>query len=374
MTAALPAIEPLAGGRVAFVHDYLTQIGGAERVAGIIATLMPSARLLTSVHRRDLVPLSFVGGRPWQTSFLQPAGARLPLKAMLPILPRAVFSLDTSGAELLVTSSSAFAHYARPRPGGVHVCICNAPAHFLWSSSEYFRGRGRLRRALSPLLSVLRRLDLEASAGVDVYVAISRHIASRIQQVYGRAATVVYPPVQVSRFAPSKERSGRFLAVARLVRTKHVDLAIEAANRFALPLDVIGSGPDLSCLSAMAGPTVRVHGWQPDEVVRRAMAEATAVIVAGEEDFGLVPVEAQASGRPPIAYAAGGALEIIEDGTTGYLFDEQTPEALGAAMMHARDHDLDAADLRDAASRFDVPVFAESLHAVLATAVRRGAG
>jgi glycosyltransferase involved in cell wall biosynthesis len=194
---------------------------------------------------------------------------------------------------------------------------------------------------------------------------VSQHIARRIRHVYGRDASVVYPPVEVSRFRPSAERSGRFLVVSRLVRSKRVDLIVEAANRFALPLDVIGKGPEWSNLKRLAGPTVRMHGWQTEEAVRRAMAEATAVIVAAEEDFGLVMVEAQASGRPPVAFASGGATEIVEDGVTGYLFQDQDPDSIATAMRRAAAGQIASADLVGSAARFDSEVFHEKLDAAL---------
>jgi glycosyltransferase involved in cell wall biosynthesis len=180
----------------------------------------------------------------------------------------------------------------------------------------------------------------------------------------------VYPPVDVERFAPSEERSGRFLVVSRLVASKRVELAVEAANRHALPLDIIGKGPELKKLQRMAGPTVRVLGWQPDTAVRREMAACEALVVPAEEDFGLVMAEAQASGRPPVALAQGGALEIIESGATGFLFDEQTPDAIAEAMQRARSSRLDVADLRDSAARFDLPVFAKALQDAVDAAMR----
>jgi glycosyltransferase involved in cell wall biosynthesis len=355
-------------GRVALVHDYLTQLGGAERVAGMMASRLPSARLLTSVHRANQVPLNAVGNRAWETSFLQLPGRVLPLKSLLPLLPLAISSLDVSDRDLVVSSSSAFAHHIRPREGATHVCYCAAPAHFLWNQTEYFRGRRGLAAMLSPLLKRLRRLDLEAAARVDIYLANSGHTARRIKKVYGREARIVYPPVELSRFRPTSERSGRFLVVSRLVRSKRLDLAIEAANHFGLPLDVIGVGPEFGELGRLAGPAVRLLGWQPDAVVSRAMAECIALVVAGEEDFGITMVEAQASGRPPVAFAAGGALEIVEDGLTGYLFHDQTPQALGEAMIRARDGNLDPADLHASAARFDTPVFFEAFLGALADA------
>jgi glycosyltransferase involved in cell wall biosynthesis len=351
--------------KTAIVHDYMTQQGGAERVAGWLARLFPEASLHTSVHDTRAVPLSFIGGRPWQTSFLQQPARYTRLKPLLPFFPRAIRSFDLSQAEVVISSSSAFAHQARKRPGSLHVCFCHTPPRFLWETATYFRGRPALATALAPLLARLRGLDIEASKGVDSYIAVSRYIADRIERVYGRHARVIHPPVEIDRFAPSPERSERFLVLSRLVRSKRVDLVVEAANRFSLPLDVIGTGPEQRALERLAGPTVRIHGWQPDGVVRRAMAESTAVVVAGVEDFGLVTAEAQASGRPPVACATGGAAEIIDDGLTGYLFREATPEAIGEAMLRAAGGHLDATDLVVSAKRFDTCVFESSIRTAI---------
>jgi glycosyltransferase involved in cell wall biosynthesis len=336
----------------------MTQRGGAERVAGSIARQLGSADLFTSVHDARTVPLSYIGGRPWQTSFLQgPALRTGRLKAMLPLLPLALRSFDLRAAGLVISSSSAFGHQARKAAGALHICYCHTPPRFLWETATYFRGRPALNASLRPLLAWQRRLDREAAADVDVYFAVSRHIAARVRRIYGREALVIHPPVETARFRPSRERSGRFLVLSRLVRSKRVDLVVEAANRFSLPLDVIGAGPELAGLRRLAGPTVKLHGWQPDEVVQRALAESTAVVIAGEEDFGLVTAEAQASGRPPVAFAGGGAPEIIEDDVTGYLFQAATPEAIGEAMRRAACGRLSAADLVASARRFDIGVF-----------------
>ena len=356
--------------RTAIVHDYMTQQGGAERVAGWLARFFPEASLHTSVHDTRAVPLSFIGGRGWQTSFLQKPARYTRLKPLLPFFPRAIRSFDLSAAEVVVSSSSAFAHHARKRPGSLHVCFCHTPPRFLWEAATYFRGRPALAIALAPLLARLRHLDLEASTGVDSYIAVSRHIAGRIERFYGRQARVIHPPVETDRFAPSPERSGRFLVLSRLVRSKRVDVVVEAANRFSLPLDVIGTGPEQRALERVAGPTVRIHGWQPDGVVRRAMAESTAVVIAGVEDFGLVTAEAQASGRPPVGCAIGAAGEIIDDGLTGYLFREVTPEAIADAMLRAASGNLNTADLVASAKRFDTCVFESSIRAAIEDARR----
>jgi glycosyltransferase involved in cell wall biosynthesis len=351
----------------------MTQLGGAERVAGRLARRYPDAALFTSAHDRATVPIEPIGGRAWRTSFLQPIALRTGLKATLPLLPFAVASLPVGEYEQIVSSSSAFGHHVRKAPGATHVCYCHSPARFLWSGGIYFRGREGLGRGLAPLLALLRRLDLQAARRVDAYIAVSKHIQARIREVYGRESELVYPPVDVSAFTPTKERSGRFLVLSRLVPSKRVDLVIEAANQFELPLDVIGTGTELTRLRALAGPTVRLLGWQPDEVARAALAQSDAVVVAGEEDFGLVTAEAQAAGRPPVAFAAGGALEIVEDGVTGYLFSRPTPEAIAEAMLKARAARWDTADLVTSARRFDLPVFLERFDEALLTARSRAA-
>jgi glycosyltransferase involved in cell wall biosynthesis len=351
----------ISSDRIAIVHDYVTQIGGAERVAGYIARMFPEARLLTSVYDACEVPLSVTGGRRWQTSFLQSLVPRTGLKPLLPLLPLAVSSLDASGCDTVISSSSAFGHHVSKPEGARHFCFCSTPPRFLWQPEDYFRGHEPLRLLLTPLLLALRRLDQRAAERVDVYIAVSRHIARRIRRVYARESVVIHPPIEVDSFQTSRERSGRFLVLSRLVHSKRVELVIEAANRYGLPLDVIGKGPELPRLQRLGGPTVRFHGWQPDHEVRRALAESAAVVQAGEEDFGLVMVEAQASGRPPVAFASGGAAEIIEDGVTGYLFDDQDPDAVAAAMQRALSGDLHTADLLASARRFDLPIFQRKL-------------
>jgi glycosyltransferase involved in cell wall biosynthesis len=346
----------------------MAQLGGAERVAGRLAERFSDAALYTSAHRPDVVPLSEIGNREWSTSFLQPIGSRVNLKALLPLLPAAIASLPLSEHDLVISSSSAFAHHARKAPGALHVCYCHTPPRFLWERDVYFRGKPALRAALTPLLAVLRRLDLHAAREVDTYVAVSQHIAERIRRVYGREAMAVHPPVDVDGFAPSEERSRRFLVLSRLVATKRIELVVEAANRYELPLDVIGTGPKLAALQRLAGPTVRILGWQPARVIREALSTCEAVVAAGEEDFGMVTVEAQASGRPPVAFAAGGALEIVDDGATGFLFERQDVDSIAEAMQRARESHAATTNLIASARRFDLASFYEHFDAALEAA------
>src|SRR5262249_53386416 len=249
----------------------------------------------------------------------------------------------------------------RPRSGALHVCYCHNPPRFLWQPEEYFRGRPQLRRALTPALAGFRRFDRAAAARVDTYVGNSETVAGRIRATYRRESTVVHPPVETSLYQPSDERSGRFLVVSRLLPYKRIDLAVDAATSAGLPLDVVGEGPDRARVRARAGRSVRFLGRLPDDEVRDLLARCTALIQAGSEDFGLTVVEAQAAGRPPIAYAAGGALETVEDGINGYVFTEQSVPALVAAMHRALDDSFEPGALRRSAERFDVPTFARRI-------------
>jgi glycosyltransferase involved in cell wall biosynthesis len=246
------------------------------------------------------------------------------------------------------------------------VAYVHTPARFIWQSGEYFRGHRIQQRLLGPALDWFRRVDRQAYGRLDRVIANSEHTARRLAAIHGSTPTVVHPPVRVESFRPSGERSGRFLVVTRLRPYKRLELAIGAAARTKLPLDIIGSGPDLGRLRRMAGPTVRFLGRRPDAEVAAAMATCEALIVPGVEDFGLTMAEVQAAGRPPIAPAAGGALEIIEDGTTGFLVREPTIGAFAEAMTRAREARLSSASLRASAERFGPDRFAAAIRRVVA--------
>jgi glycosyltransferase involved in cell wall biosynthesis len=351
--------------RVAIVHDAFTQRGGAERLVEHLAAVLPDATVHTAVLDRDVVP-DALARRGLQTSFLQPlARLGIPLKAMVPLLPVAFRRLPVAPADVVVASTASFAHHtARPR-GSTLVVYCHTPPRFLWQSQEYFRSGSALALVAAPALAILRRLDRAAAARADLYVANSDHTANGIRAAYGRESVVVHPPIRTELFAPTDERSGRFLVVARLKRHKRIDLAVEAANLLGAPLDVIGEGPDLPRLQRLAGPTVRFLGRLSDADVAAAMARCDGLLVPAREDFGMTTAEVQAAGRPPIAFAGGGALEIIRDGETGFLFAEQTAEALAVAMERARREDLDPAALRASAMRFDAPIFDAAMVALV---------
>ncbi len=344
--------------RVALVHDYFTQLGGAERVVGRLASILEPAVIASSMADPRLLPPELVGRIIRTTPLQVPLRAGIPLAAMAPLLPLAFGRLDVGPVDVVVSSTSAFAHHVAIPAGAAHVAYVHTPARFIWHSDAYFRETPWQRQLLSPALDAFRRLDRRAIRRVDRLVANSRYTAARLERLHGRPAEVVYPPVDVASFRPRPDRSGRFLVVARLRPYKRIDLAIAAAARLGAPLDIIGSGPDLARLRALAGPGVRFLGRLDDAAVADAMATCEALVVPAAEDFGLTMVEVQAAGRPPVALAAGGALEIVEDGRTGALAPEQTIEALAEAMDRARSLPGDPEPFRAAARRFDASVFA----------------
>ncbi|HEV7677542.1 MAG TPA: glycosyltransferase [Candidatus Dormibacteraeota bacterium] len=347
--------------RVALVHDYFTQRGGAERVAQHLAALYPGTPLYTSVLDDDAAPDGVERGRLHTSGLQRTRAMRLPLKALAPMLPRSFARIDLGDADVVISSSSAFAHHVRPAAGRVHICYCHTPSAFLWNRDEYFRAHRTAGRVAVPALALLRHWDRAAAAAVDVYIANSRFTADRIRASYGRDARIIHPPIDTTAFVPTRERSGRFLVVARLRPHKAIDLAIAAANQLGMALDVIGDGSDLQRLRAMAGPTVRFLGRRTDAEVAHEMARCHALLVPGVEDFGMATAEVQAAGRPAIALAAGGTPEIVRDGTTGFLVAERTPEAFAAAMRRCLDTELDTGVLRASALRFDTRRFDHDL-------------
>ncbi|MBW3631123.1 MAG: glycosyltransferase [Gemmatimonadetes bacterium] len=344
--------------RVAIVHDWLNQSGGAERVLAAIHRLYPTASVFPIVYDAERAPAEM---RAWdiRPSFLQ----RIPLarrkhQMFLPLMPLAVEQMDLGEFDLVISTSSACAKGAIPRPGATHVCYCHTPCRYIWDHyHEYTRGL-RFRSLIAPVAHWLRMWDQLSAARVDHFVTNSHWVASRIRSYYRRDSEVIYPPVDVDRFVPSTRAPEDFyLVVSRFVTYKRIDLAIEAANRLGRRLVVVGDGPNRRRLQAQAGPTVEFLGWRSDEEVASLYARCRAFIFPGWEDFGIAPVEAQAAGRPVIAYGRGGALETVVDGVTGVCFPEQTVDSLIAAIERFERLELDPAQCRSQAERFDTREF-----------------
>lgn len=343
--------------KTALVHHWLVTRRGGERVLDALLELFPQADLFTLVCDRENLPPCYSGKRI-RTSFIQrlPAATRW-YPHYLPLFPWATERLNLTGYDLVICSDAATLKGVRADPGTRVLCYCHTPMRYVWSGyQEYRRSAGPLARlAFVPLASWLRRWDFEAAQRVTSFVANSRNVAARIRTYYGRESAVIYPPVDTDYFAPPAQygdAGNYFLVVSHLVPYKRVDLVVEAFNRCGSPLLVVGEGAERRPLERRARPNIRFLGSQPDGIVRRAMQQCRALVFAGDEDFGLVMAEAQACGKPVIAFARGGAREIIADGQSGLLFEEQSTSSLLDTLARFERVSFDPLFIRSSALRF----------------------
>ena len=330
--------------------------------------LFPQAELFTSVYDPEPWPPQ-ITGRPVHASYLSRIpGAKRHYPRLLPLMNRALQSFDLSRFDLVLSSNHANAKNVRTRPGTLHVCYCHTPMRYAWEP-EFLQGEeiGRLTRLLlPPLLAHLRRQDLAGASRPDVFVANSSHVAERIRRFYGRDAEVVNPPVDVGRYLQIERASQDFyLVFGRVVPYKRVDIALQAADLLRRPIKVAGDGRALEAVRAVAGDTAQFLGRVSDDERDALLGGARGLLFPGEEDFGIVPVEAQGAGLPVIAYGVGGARETVLDGETGVLFDEQTPEALAAAITRFEGLALDPQAARRNAQRFGRERFRAEMAAVI---------
>jgi glycosyltransferase involved in cell wall biosynthesis len=355
----------------ALVHDWLNQIGGAEDVLEELVGLFPGAPIHTAMYWRDGMPAPY-RERDIRTTWMDHLpGIYRHHQAYLPLYPAAFAGLDLSDHALVLSNKSGFCHGVKAGEA-VHICYCLAPTRYVWDFDAYAAREALpawLKGALRPLMAVLRRWDYRFAQKVDHFVAISRDIQDRIRRFYRRESTVIHPPVDTERFLPSTERDDYYLIVSRLVPYKRIDLAVRAFSRLGLPLVIAGEGRDREALQALAGPTVTFAGYVPDEALPSLFARCTAYILPGKEDFCIAPVQAQAAGRPVIAYGAGGALDTIVPGETGVFFGEQTEEALTEVVRAFDPGATDPDACRANAERFAVAVFREKLSRFVAQRV-----
>jgi glycosyltransferase involved in cell wall biosynthesis len=361
-------VPPASLGRVAIVHDYLNQRGGAEKVVLEMAKLWPAAPIYTSLYRPESTFEEF-RDLDVRTSFLDRIPVDRGFRNLFPLYPAAFRSFGEIDADVVIASSSGWAHMARAVEGAAHVVYCHTPARWLYRN-QYMNSGDRVARrqsAIAPFARALRHVDARAASRATTYVANSVAVSKLVKAAYGLDAPVVYPPVDTRRFRPTP-RGDRLLVVSRLLPYKRVDLVVDAARQLGLGLDVVGDGPLLGELHRSAGPDTTFHGAAGEDAVTELIETCSSVCVAGEEDFGIVAVEAQAAGKPVVAYGRGGARETVLHGVTGVLFEEQTLECVADAI--AACELLDAAPERLAASaaRFSVAAFAEALTDVLEAA------
>ena len=352
--------------RVAIVHDWLNQVGGAESVLEVLKETYPEAPVYTSIYWPQAMPARY---QEWdiRTSWLD----SLPLikkhhQPFLPLYPLAFEGFDLGGYDLVLSNKSAFCHGVITPPGTTHISYCLTPTRFLWGYHEYVKHEGLNPLAgalLTPVLPLLRLWDRIAADRVEHFIAISDTVRQRIEKFYRREAVVIHPPVEIDCFQVSDSHDDYFLIVSRLIPYKRIDLAVKAFNVLGLPLKIIGDGRDRQRLEAMAKSNVEFLGRLADHEVGQYLSRCKAFIFPGEEDFGIAPLEAQAAGRPVIAYAGGGALETVVEGATGLFFREQTPESLAEAVSIFDAGDFESAAIRRHAQGFDKETFKSKLRA-----------
>jgi glycosyltransferase involved in cell wall biosynthesis len=351
--------------RVALIHDWLNQIGGAESVLESLVRLFPGAPVFTSMYAPDVMPAQY---REWdiRTTFMQHLpGVTTHHQAYMPVYPMAFSTLNLAGHDLVLSNKSGFCHGVPCPRGAVHVCYCLTPTRFLWQYETY-RARehlnGGLDLLLKPVVGLLRRWDYAAAQRVQHFIAISSEIQERIRRFYDRESTIVYPPVDIRRFGPSTGSQGDyFLAGGRLIPYKRVDLVVQACSLLGLKLVVYGDGRDRPTLEQLAGPSVTFVGRVSWDELARLFQGARAFIFPGLEDFGIAPVEAQAAGRPVIAFAGGGALDSVIPGRTGEFFAQQNVESLAAVLASFDPARYDPAECRANAERFSTERFEREL-------------
>jgi glycosyltransferase involved in cell wall biosynthesis len=346
--------------RVALVHDYLNQYGGAERVLEAMHQLYPDAPVYTSLYEPEALPSHF---RSWdiRTSFLQrlPPVRRSP-RTFFFLYPLAFESFDLSGYDLVISNSSAWCKGVLTPPDSLHLCYCLTPMRWAWSYDTYVQQEqisGAARYILPAAVHYLRLWDATSAQRVDRFVGISQAVVSRIRKYYRREADCIAPPVDVQSIPASTAPGRGLLVVSRLVPYKRIDLAVAACSQLNLDLTIVGDGRDRARLEGLAGPTVRFTGRVSDQQVREALAACAAFIFPGEEDFGIAPVEAMAAGRPVVAYAGGGALDTVADGLTGCFFAPQTVDALARRLAAFDPTAYDPVAIREHALQFDTRAF-----------------
>lgn len=360
--------------KVALVHDYFFQAGGAERVMEVLHEMFPEAPIYTTiVRRKTLWPR--LRNADIRTSWLQPlADVGFPARALLPLYPSAIESLDLREYDLVISNSSAFAKGVKVRDDALHLCYCHTPMRFAWRQGAYMereRFGAVTRTALRPLLAYMRRWDSRTRHRAHVYLGNSSAVVRRIRDTYGIESDVMHPPVDVTRCRSAAKRDDFYLVVSRLAPYKRIDLAVQAFNMLALPLVVVGGGPDAESLARLAGPTVTLRGRLSDEEVTDLYSRARGFILPGEEDFGITTLEANASGAPVIAYAAGGALDTVIDGETGVHFADPTPRALADAVRRAETIAWNADILRAHAEQFSEGAFMARMEGAIQRALER---
>lgn len=364
--------------KVALIHYWLVSWRGGEKVLEELAEIFPDADIYTHVVDRELIETSPLKGRKIRTTFIQRLPwARKLYQAYLPLMPIALEQLDLSQYDLVISCESGPAKGVIVPPGVTHICYCFTPMRYVWDMyHEYLRHAGALRRILMrPLIHYLRIWDRLSADRVDHFLVDSAFAGRRIEKFYRRNATVLYPPIRLNEFELAPQNEGYYLVIGQLARYKRADLAVRAFNQLGLPLVVIGEGELYDEIKSIAGPNITILGRQSRANVLAHYRGCKALVFPGVEDFGIVPLEAMATGKPVIAYAEGGALETVVDGVTGIYFRAQTEDSLREAVAKFEDGvcRFDSAVIRQHAAKFDVHRFKDELLGFIDKSLGRGA-
>jgi glycosyltransferase involved in cell wall biosynthesis len=371
-THRILTVKAISELRIALVHDWLTGMRGGEKVLEVLCELYPRATLFTLLHNKGAMS-PVIENMKIETSFIQ----KLPMKerryrSYLPIFPRAIESFNFSDFDLIISTSHCVAKGARPASHALHICYCFTPMRYVWDQYEEYFGKGRAdvvtRSAMALVAPALRNWDVQSASRVDFFVADSWHVAKRIERYYSRTADVIHGPVDTTLFTISETTLDYYLVVSALVPYKRADLAIETFNQLGHRLIVIGSGPEESRLKSRAASNIEFLGWQDDESLAKFYANCRALIFPGEEDFGIVPLEAMASGRPVIAFRRGGALETVVgegENPTGIFFNEQSVASLKGAIEEFGKRKFNPQAIRQHAEKFDRKNFRSKLEAYI---------
>lgn len=342
---------------------------GGEQVLEALSDLYPHADIFTLVYDEKKVSEKLKRHRIIPSLLQRIPGAAAHYKKLLPLMPFALESFDLSSYDLVISSESGPAKGIIPAPDAVHICYCHSPMRYVWDHYHTYRANsGMVSRALMPFFAPrLRQWDVSTSARVDVFVANSHHVQHRIAKYYRRSSKVVCPPVQVQNFLPAERTDDFYLCAGQLVRYKRVDLAVEAFNRNGKKLVVIGEGEELHRLKATAGPNITFLGRVPFNTLKEFLSKCRALVFPGEEDFGITPVEAMASGRPVIAYGRGGVLDTVIPNKTGVLFEDQSVDGLLQAIdyFEAMEAQFEPLLIRQHAKQFSAEEFKDKMRTII---------
>jgi glycosyltransferase involved in cell wall biosynthesis len=372
----------IGGLRIALIHDWLTGMRGGEKALEVFCEMFPGADLFTLVHLPGTTS-PVIERRTVTRSIIQwlPFAGQL-YRQYLPLFPIAVEQFDLDDYDLVISTSHCAAKSVVVTGRARHLCYCLTPMRYAWDQFDAYFGRDRVgalgHRILRPVLAGLARWDRATEGRVHRYLAISQYVARRIALYYNRESTLVYPPVDTEFYTPDPaapvQHQPRFLVVSALVPYKRVDLAMMAARQAGVGLTVVGNGPERANLERLAGDGIELLGWLPDEEIRGLYRSTIATILPGEEDFGIVPVEAQACGRPVVALGRGGALDTVIDGETGVLFGDTTVASLAAGLARAAAIAWDAPRIRRHAERFSRSRFVTAIQDTVEDTLRAPAG